>query len=526
MGRGAERRALLRRIERLSEKRGLAQRSSLLEASRLLAGLCGDERLAGRIARRIAPRSELEAEMVESLASLLRDTPRRLRSPLVFAEDILGLRPTSYQRRVLEDESRQVAVLGCRQSGKTIAVCAKIAPRAATSPMLRVAITAPTFRQSRKTFRRLRELILGMNQVARRALVAQELRTVIRFINGSEVEAYPYAPQRLRGETIDMAYIDEADFIPDEEEFLEATLKPMLATRWERGAIIMSSTPGRVGSYFQRVCSGAISGWSVHKWTWREAVEEGVIKRDFIEHERASKPEEFLRREYECEWVEERDSWLSIDLVACCLDPSEGWWGFEESVSGRELYAGLDLGKKVDHSVLSVVERLGDDLYLRHVKIWPLETSYSSVVGYLKVLSERWRTMQRVVVDVSGVGEAVAEQIGAAGVPGYEGLVFTAGVKEELATYLKQVVQDGCRMDSSGKWVGESRLHVPYPSDTGLSREVVSQLNVERFEYTGAGRLRLYHPEGTRDDVFWSIAMAVWASRRPGARGGVSALSG
>ena len=120
----------------------------------------------------------------------------------------------------------------------------------------------------------------------------------------------------------------------------------------------------------------------------------------------------------------------------------------------------------------------------------------------------------------------MAEQIRASGVPGYEGLVFTAGVKEELAAYLKNVVQEGCVLDAAGKWVGESRLHVPYPSDTRLSREVVSQLNVERFEYTGEGRLRLYHPEGTRDDVFWSIAMAVWASRRSKGRGGVSALSG
>ena len=49
-----------------------------------------------------------------------------------------------------------------------------------------------------------------------------------------------------------------------------------------------------------------------------------------------------------------------------------------------DFFAGLDLAQTRDYCVLSVVERLNDKLFLRHLKIFQQPTLYATVLGYLK----------------------------------------------------------------------------------------------------------------------------------------------
>jgi hypothetical protein len=80
------------------------------------------------------------------------------------------------------------------------------------------------------------------------------------------------------------------------------------------------------------------------------------------------------------------------------IEPSEA-----RAISSRELgesvrgdfYAGVDLGKHVDHSVIALVRRDEDALRLVGLKIFPLETEYPGIIGYLKVMSERLHTIHR-----------------------------------------------------------------------------------------------------------------------------------
>jgi hypothetical protein len=43
---------------------------------------------------------------------------------------------------------------------------------------------------------------------------------------------------------------------------------------------------------------------------------------------------------------------------------------------------------------------------------------------------------------------------------------------------------------------------------------LIAELNIERFELTKDGKIRFSHPEGTHDDRFWSLALAVAATRQ------------
>lgn len=48
-------------------------------------------------------------------------------------------------------------------------------------------------------------------------------------------------------------------------------------------------------------------------------------------------------------------------------------------------------------------------------------------------------------------------------------------------------------------------LHIPYDPD------LYAELNVERFELGKSGKLLFSHPEGSNDDRFWALALAVYA---------------
>jgi hypothetical protein len=46
----------------------------------------------------------------------------------------------------------------------------------------------------------------------------------------------------------------------------------------------------------------------------------------------------------------------------------------------------------------------------------------------------------------------------------------------------------------------------PYRSD------ICTELNVERYQLRKDGNISFGHPGGTHDDVFWSLALAVYAT--------------
>ncbi|MEM2507372.1 MAG: hypothetical protein QXF61_10060, partial [Nitrososphaeria archaeon] len=55
----------------------------------------------------------------------------------------------------------------------------------------------------------------------------------------------------------------------------------------------------------------------------------------------------------------------------------------------------------------------------------------------------------------------------------------------------------------------EKKLRIPYDP------ELIAELNIERFELTKDGKIKFSHPEGSHDDRFWSLALAVYAARAP-----------
>ncbi|RLC33239.1 MAG: hypothetical protein DRZ76_04540, partial [Candidatus Nealsonbacteria bacterium] len=329
-----------------------------------------------------------ELEKIErKLRKIQRERVEIPQDPVEFAEKLLGFYPTDYQVSLLRDRSKRIVIRMSRQAGKTTTIAIKAIHFALSNPRTLTLIIAPSKRQSMIMMDRIQGFLMSMDDKIRRKLVRKMLRTVIYFRNGSQIVALPCSVHLLRGYTAHLILADEAAFFRDDETIFYSVLFPMLSTT--DGTLIVSSTPWGKNNVFYQFNQDP--KFSKHVVTWRNVVEAGLVKQEFIEEMKRLLPEERFKMEFEAEFIEDEDSWLKQDLLAKAIDPELTPWKFDDFYENKELYVGVDFGKHRDYSVVSVVENRDGILRLVHMKRFPLETNYSVVIGYIKTLCERWR---------------------------------------------------------------------------------------------------------------------------------------
>ena len=457
--------------------------------------------------------------------------------PVEFCRGWLGYEPYAYMWPFLRDGGHFVALLQARQTGKTFNGMAKLLWYAFRYPGSLILVTAPKLDQVRGVaFRALREHLEGM-RAARPGLFdyavgrRNVLRAEIRFRNGSVIRGEAPVPETIRGHSAKVVYLMEANFIRDDEELYAAVLFTLNTTE---GYLIAESTPWSTDSVFYRMFHDPTFGqFSTHRLVYTEALPpDGPLSPEIvgmIEEQLAGDPSRW-RREMLCEWTEDTDVWLPMSLISTAQDSTIDYIQADARPRG-EFYVGVDFGKHRDHSVVAVVERKGVHLYLRQCHQFPLGVSYGSVIGYVKRLQDSWRRVRAVYADKTGVGEYIVEDMRRGGLRSVTGVNFMESSKEQMATALKEAMRSAvcpvCGWEGhvdavSGKWrtscpKGCSNdegvraslrplLHIPFDPD------LFHELNVERYELSKSGKLLFNHPQGTNDDRFWALSLAIYAA--------------
>ncbi|ODN71186.1 terminase large subunit domain-containing protein [Methylobrevis pamukkalensis] len=213
--------------------------------------------------------------------------------------------------------------------------------------------------------------------------------------------------------------------------------------------------------------------------------------------------EESFQQEYMCEPADDDAAFLEYDLIASAEYPAGTDW---RACEGRRLYAGLDIGRKRDLTVLWVVERLGDVLYTRHIEC----LQNMSKPDQEKILWPWIERCARVCIDATGLGIGWTDDAQKAfGIYKVEGVTFTSRVKEALAYPVRSAM--------------ESRtLRIPY------DKHVRADLRSVTKQVTAAGNVR-FTAERTPDghaDRFWALALAVHAGETAGATVRLDSIGG
>jgi len=102
----------------------------------------------------------------------------------------------------------------------------------------------------------------------------------IRFSSGNKIQALPSTPRNLRskGDPGDRAILDEFAFVDEPEELMKAA---MAFTIWGGGVHIISTHNGEDNAFNQTIeeARAGKKPYSVHRTTFREAVEQGLYDR-------------------------------------------------------------------------------------------------------------------------------------------------------------------------------------------------------------------------------------------------------
>ena len=122
------------------------------------------------------------------------------------------------------------------------------------------------------------------------------------------------------------------------------------------------------------------------------------------------------------------------------------------------------------------------------------------MLGYIKAFQDRWGGFERIRVDFTREGPSFIADMENADIQNAEGVNFSVPRKSEMASLLKQRMLNGQFYFPLANW------------ETPYRGEICSELNVERYNYRRDGTLGFSHPLGTHDDVFWSVALAVYAT--------------
>jgi len=424
--------------------------------------------------------------------------------PIEFFRQIVGFEPTAYQKDWIKlfVENQFTAGRWCRQSGKSWIMAALLLWYALRRPDSYIALVGPSWRQTKLNIRRISYFLRRLPPT----MYLKPQRTRLSFPNGAVIEAFPNNPDTIRGPTLHVVWWDEANFTPNDRDLYDSILFTLGTTD---GKLACTSTPWNADSLFWKMCNHKdFSDFARLHVTWEQALEpNGPLKRGILEKIRKQFGEDPARwrREMEAEWAEDENVWLPQSLIVACVGTEKNCcedlqpWNAEKGYEG-DLFAGLDLAQVRDFCVFSVIERRNDRLFLRHLKIFSQPTKYAHVLGYVKTLQDRWGGFAKIRVDFTKEGPSIISDMETAGIKNAEGVNFNVARKSEMVNLLKQRMADERFFYPLLTW------EKPYRSD------VCTELNVEKYELRKDGTIMLSHPTGTHDDVFWSIALAVYAT--------------
>lgn len=253
---------------------------------------------------------------------------------------------------------------------------------------------------------------------------------------------------------------------------------------------------------------------SLHRVTLQDALDDGFLWKlqkalpqdhevqvmdeaayfDFIKSGCAD--EESFQQEYMCNPADDDTAFIEYEMMAACEYGKDEQW--EQDLKairdrGGKLYAGLDIGRKKDLTVLWVLELLGDVLYTRKI----VELKAMSKPEQEKVLWPVLHDITRTCFDYTGLGigwgDDAQKKFGEYKI---ELVTFTGRVKEELAYPVRGAMED-------------RKLRIPFRP------EIRADLRAVTKQTTAAGNVRFTaeRSENGHADRFWALALAIHAAQ-------------
>lgn len=402
--------------------------------------------------------------------------------------DKIKFYPHKGQKEVLECDNREVIICAGRRWGKSALMGAIIVynflkllneVKKGTRGSVKIWIVAPTYELSRKVFEYVVKFLLEFDKGFAKH-ISERPQPHVKISEGIWIQCKSATePMSMLGEELDMAVIDEAPLIGSKT--YHQYIYPLTMAKSRDCRTYLIGTP-RGKDWFQAIFLRLKEKNAAFHFTSLDGVETDLEK---LEEFKKVTPDLLFRQEYLAEFLDEAGT------VFKNLDKIMGG-NLQDARPGRLYTMGVDLGQMDDYTVITVLDRNTHELVhfdrFRGIE-YPLQKEH------IKAKAKRYNNA-RVIIDATGVGRPIYEDLGKAGVF-VEDFTFSGKSKEELIGNLIVFVNEG--------YVKIPKIEVLVDELKAFEYIYINEKTGEKLRNT-----RYSAPKGFHDDCIMSLALAVW----------------
>lgn len=252
-------------------------------------------------------------------------------------------------------------------------------------PKCKIGWVSPIYKQCKKVFDEI-DNAFGNNQ----HVFKSKNKTDLTFVGHNNSSINFYSAERydnIRGETFDYLIMDEFAFYDS-----EAWTEVLRATVLVRGKKVLFLSTPKGKNHFHRIHSLGGSNPQYKSFNMT-SYDNPIINPSEIDDARNTLPEHVFRQEYLAEFVD-GGSGLFLNPITIVA-----------SNKTNRMFAGLDIGRADDYTVLSVFNEVGEMVFIER---WNHST-WSIIVE--KVVNRINEFGCHTFVEVNGVGDPIFEQV-------------------------------------------------------------------------------------------------------------------
>jgi len=378
-------------------------------------------------------------------------------------------KPHPKQREIheaLETDIKYCIVSIGRQFGKTLFAENQAAKWGLENKNWKVGWISPTYKQAKKVFKEITKALANCIYV----IGVNRGDLVIEFNNGSIIQFYSAeAYDSIRGETFDALICDEFAFF--KPEAWNEVLKATVLVRGKK-VLILSTPKGKNQFYNLFNLAEHNSNYISFRGS---SYDNPFIDPEEIREAERNLPDHVFKQEYLAEFLDNGSS-VFRNIQEC----------IKSSNNTSNLYAGIDLGRSDDYTVLTIVDNNNIEVYSerwRHME-------WSSIINNIVEQLNKFRP--NTLVESNGAQDAIFEQI------------------RNKVAYNKNSIQPFVTTSKSKQNIVEDLIVKFENKDIGIIGYdwQVNELEVFTYEYNLKTRAIKYSaPVGLHDDYVMSRAI-------------------
>ncbi len=402
--------------------------------------------------------------------------------------EVEGFKPYPRQKEFIdqiEDPSVKYCVLTIgRQWGKTLLAQNLILKWALENNNSDLLWLSPVYSQVRKVFDDIVNAIEGTPIL----VSSNKSNYEMELINGSKlIFRSGEKPDAIRGYTFTHMIVDESAFIKD--EIWNTVLKPTILVKGKKCLFI--STPKGKNWLYELHQRGIDPDQTKYISLQGTSYDNPYIDHDELDEARKTIPEDIFEQEIMGKYVDSGGE-VFTDIDRYCVIPM---WG--NKVQGKKYYAGLDVGRQHDYSVLTIMDDDQNVVFIYRDNNKPWDVILDNVVKHLK------RFNATCMIETNGIGDPLMDQLSKKYKDVHPFVTTNTSKQQIIEDLIYQTNTDNIKLPTQD-----------------LFPPLYNELKTFSYSYSPSSRKVVYKGIGnTHDDCIMSLAISLNSLREKKTKG-------